>query len=154
MLAAMLGLCESPAEEAFVEGLFDWAEENSCRVCSPDGRTFLFSSGLTVSYSVTPQFHISLYRTDFLFIPKPGTPSPWHGYAVEIDGHAWHERTASEAAAQRDRDRHFIALHYLPIRFAAIEVFSDAEGCVTAVEFLIEDRFNRDGWFAEDSAAL
>ena len=51
-------------------------------------------------------------------------------FAVEIDGHSFHDRTRDQAEHDRSRDRFLMKMGWRVIRFTASEVFRDAAGCV------------------------
>jgi hypothetical protein len=162
---AMIELCESPAETAFVDGMFDWATEYEIdvRILKPGMFGFFDRANHWLHY-VQPQAEIEIlnpfafgtmwkYRLDFYFIPRPMNKSrAWNGYAVEIDGHKWHERTAEDAAYQRQRDR-TLMFHQriLTIRYAAIEVFRDASSVMYELECLISASNEADALFALES---
>lgn len=154
-LALMIDRCESPAEEAFVRGWFEMAEEvgwpmRELLPNEPGWFGALYPDG-RVRYIVIPQCRALEYRLDFFFIPRPHLPRMWNGYAVEIDGHAWHERTARDAAYQRRRDRRLMHnARVLTVRFAACEVLRDPMGVAYECEATIEGAFCEDGWAAQD----
>lgn len=134
VMQRMIEMVESPAEEAFVRGWFAWcaaAQYTPIRYRDPGYFGFRDApysnpDGKTV-FSVVPQCDVDRYRLDFLIVPRIGEKRAWAGYAIEIDGHRWHERTHADAAAQRRRDRFLMQRHrILTLRFAAIEVFNDA----------------------------
>ena len=136
----MLALCESPAEEAFVRGWFEYADDHGWECCGR--RAFEFTDPLNpsegIQYRVIPQYQVGPFRLDFFFQPFPPRRDLFNGYAVEIDGHAWHERTHREAADQRRRDRRLLAEHRVhTVRFAAIEVLDDAPEVAAEIDQVV-----------------
>lgn len=111
----MLALCESPAEQAFVDGWLKW-----CRSINGDYDPISVEDDGAVSFGshrwIRPQFVLGAYRLDFLISSRSCS------IAVEIDGHQWHERTHADAAQQRRRDRILLGRRIITVRFAAIEV--------------------------------
>lgn len=55
------------------------------------------------------------------------------GFAIEIDGHEWHEKTKEQARADKEKERTYLKLSYIPIRFTGSEVYHDAKRCVNEV---------------------
>jgi very-short-patch-repair endonuclease len=53
--------------------------------------------------------------------------------AIEVDGHAHHDRTREQARRDRDRDRALTAAGWTVLRFAGSEVWANARGCVKEV---------------------
>lgn len=51
-------------------------------------------------------------------------------FAIEIDGHEWHEKTKEQAANDRRKDRAYLKNRVLPIRFTGTEVFHDSITCI------------------------
>lgn len=67
------------------------------------------------------------YKPDF-FIDEPNFCV--EGFAIEIDGHEWHEKTKEQAANDRRKDRAYLKNGIRPIRFTGTEVFHDPISCV------------------------
>lgn len=60
-------------------------------------------------------------------------------FAVELDGHDFHEKTKEQAARDHSRDRLLTLEQWVPLRFTGSEVFSDPSGCLAEVmAFLVE----------------
>ena len=126
-------IIESEAEAAFLDGIDVHGAKSGYFLdheCDMGDGPFL---QITINKSgdvffLYPQWDgISPFRIDF-YISAVSGPSIIHrfSYAVEIDGHAWHERTHRQAADQRARDRRLARCGILTIRFAAIEVLDDS----------------------------
>ena len=137
--------CESEAEREFAFGLHEWCESRGGKVgCARRGSGTLIlvddphpSGLLPNSYDIAAQAKIGRYRLDFHIWPWLSGGQRWT-FAVEIDGHAWHERSHQEAAAQRRRDRWCATREIFTIRFAAIEVFNDRLAVATELFEMIE----------------
>ena len=59
-------------------------------------------------------------------------------FAIEIDGHEWHERTPQQAEYDRRRERYFVAGGWTVLRFTAREVFRNPKKCVKETYRLVE----------------
>ncbi|HEY3234628.1 MAG TPA: DUF559 domain-containing protein [Polyangiaceae bacterium] len=85
--------------------------------------------------TVTPQFPITIdgknYRADFMV--KSGSLE----LIVEVDGHAFHERTKEQAARDKSRDRAMLAAGYKVMRFTGSEVWNTPVKCVEEVERMV-----------------
>lgn len=78
----------------------------------------------------------SLYRIDFAFFDHTRR----RRYAVELDGHDFHERTKEQAERDRSRDRALTAAGWVCLRFTGREVYRDPGACLDQIEtFLIRD---------------
>lgn len=70
---------------------------------------------------------ILTYRLDFLVV---GDANGGHGYfAIECDGHDYHDRTKQQAAYDRARDRELLRLGIPTLRFTGSEIHHDAHRC-------------------------
>lgn len=148
-LELLLSRCESEAERAFAHGAGEYCTSTSATLYVESGRV-VFDEQCR-RWFIDQQVKVAGYRLDFLVVPDFPWPMRWKGYAIEIDGHAWHERTHAEAAQQRRRDRELARDHGIyTIRFAAIEVLDDAEAVFSEVEWTLEAMIIDDHWFAED----
>lgn len=81
---------------------------------------------------VQPQKTIGSYRVDlaisFLFFGGE------FNLIIELDGHAWHEKTPRQGQRDKKRERALMDLGYELRRFSGREVNTDARGC--AIEAL------------------
>lgn len=71
---------------------------------------------------ITPQVSIGNYRVDFFVTYSKGLDG-WGGFAVEIDGHEFHEKTKQQAARDKARDRYIQELGYRVFRYTGSEVY-------------------------------
>lgn len=60
--------------------------------------------------------------------------------AIEIDGMAFHHRTADQVQADYLRERRLVAVGYSVVRFTAAEVFRDRAECWRQVESILRAR--------------
>lgn len=51
-------------------------------------------------------------------------------FAIEIDGHKYHEKTKEQARADKEKDRMYLKNKIIPIRFTGSEVYHDPVKCV------------------------
>lgn len=119
---------ESPIERRFAGALFAvlsdypaaaffWPDDKAPHVeYLPNGAHF-FS-----------QAQLAGYRIDFVVILK--LQSGPRVFAIECDGHDFHERTKEQAASDRSRDRDLTARGITVIRFTGSEIWRDADRCV------------------------
>ena len=71
------------------------------------------------------QHQIGAHRVDFAFLNEL--------LVVEVDGHAWHEKTQEQVQRDKARDRDLVGAGWCVVRFTAREVFADAVGCARQV---------------------
>ena len=87
-------------------------------------------------YEITPQFEVKTargkYRLDFVVGYWP-MDEVEIAVGVECDGHEWHDKTPAQAARDKARDRALAGFGFPVLRFAAIEVFNDANKCASEV---------------------
>lgn len=72
----------------------------------------------------TMDCYVKDYRPDFCFF------TGGHAFAIEIDGHDFHEKTKAQVARDKSRDRDFTFSGINTIRFTGSEVFYNAEKCL------------------------
>lgn len=83
------------------------------------------------------QVKIGEYRVDFLVAIR--TLELGTGYfAVELDGHDFHEKTKDQVARDKSRDRYLQSRGVAVFRFSGSEVWKDPAGCAGA---LLDDCF-------------
>ena len=136
--------CESPIEEVFIAACVYrlshaghsslapiWFFENG-GLCYEDATKAKAGDGLYVR----PQVVIGNHRVDFLFYYLNYETS--YAFAVECDGHAFHERTKEQAERDRSRDRGLMLSGITPVRFTGSEIWRDPIRCVETVVALIE----------------
>ena len=85
-----------------------------------------------------PQFQLGQYRLDFLAIGRDWYGHPDHNgpvkvFAVECDGHDYHERTKEQAARDRSRDRAIQRAGLPVLRFTGSEIYADPLKCAEEV---------------------
>lgn len=129
----------SPIEEimayalATMETGFAW--ERTGELAFVDG---LDLPNVTAVAQIVPQFDIGPYHADFAVVVKG--PNGKLKYAVECDGHDFHERTKAQAAHDKRRDRYFQKLGWKVLRFTGSEIYKDAVRCAAEVgEQIMED---------------
>lgn len=119
-------LCESPSERAFLTGL--------AAICGP------ISDRDVVSLLADEKgFKRWTYIDDFGLYVQPEDEWGRADFAItvtgaldlyiEIDGHAFHERTKEQAARDRRKDRARLIAGAPTVRFTGSEVFHDPAGC-------------------------
>ena len=76
------------------------------------------------------------YRVDFLIVPYDLTPlqvAQWRPIAVEMDGHAFHERTREQVQLRDSRDRALTAAGWRVFHFSFSEFTANPARCVSEV---------------------
>lgn len=139
--------CESPVEQHFLMTYVDrWRPQI---VLSPNNcqqPAFLMEdNGADADYmSVFPQMVLGIngkqYRADFLCLcmtQREGDPR--RSVIVELDGHAFHERTKEQARKDKARDREMLRRGFYVFRFTGSEIYQDAGAAVDEVRtFVLE----------------
>jgi len=69
------------------------------------------------------------YKPDFIIVE----PDFQLNYAIEIDGHEWHEKTKEQAIRDKQKEREYLKEGFIPIRFTGSEVYHDVLGCIKEV---------------------
>src|SRR5512139_166032 len=96
-----------------------------------------YASPCGFSLYVWPQAPIERRLVDFLiFAPDHKSelvPHPWRKLIVECDGHDFHERTKSQAAKDRSKDRAALLSGYDFFRFTGSEIWGDPIGCADQI---------------------
>lgn len=68
------------------------------------------------------------------------------GYAIEIDGYEWHEKTKEQAINDRKKDRTYLKNGYVPIRFLGSEVYHNAlNSVIETIEIIISNELSLHG---------
>lgn len=133
-----LKACESPAELAFAEAIcrVEWARPNGPAVFLDEMLGTLRPFMLLLMPQRSVEIEGRRYRADFMaiyIIPQAtsasGAPEVCKLVAIEIDGFAYHDAMPEQAEKQRVRDRAFLSAGIQTLRFAAREVFRDADAC-------------------------
>lgn len=75
------------------------------------------------SKNIIEQVPVGIYVADFVIYPNAFLPT-----IIEIDGHEWH-KTKEQRFLDYQKERFFMSMGYLVIRFMGSEVFVDAEKC-------------------------
>ena len=76
----------------------------------------------------------AIFRPDFIFAER--------GVAivVELDGHAFHERTKEQASRDKARDRSLVARGWSVLRFTGSEIYADPKCCILETSKLLAAR--------------
>jgi very-short-patch-repair endonuclease len=81
---------------------------------------------------IEPQAYVGPFRVDFVCGVDFGHRSA--DLVVELDGHEFHNKTAEQVEADRKRDRAFVRLGAVALRFTGREVTRIATSCVAEVQ--------------------
>jgi len=86
-----------------------------------------------------------LYRVDFLLEPVDQTVAiskHWTPIAIELDGHAFHERTREQVAYRDQRDRALQAANWTVLHFSFSEFTNNPYRCVCEVLLAARKQWN------------
>lgn len=88
-----------------------------------------YSSTITLMFGNSARWRktVGNYEPDFIFEVCDENSL---GFAIEIDGFDYHDKTKEQAAKDKQRDRLFLKKGYIPIRFAGTEVYRNPLDCV------------------------
>lgn len=151
---AVLAKCESPIEQLFLACMVYLGWEFSVDRTQWESflsqlRTRGLSAGKIPSIlihpdagwmcAIQPTFDIRGRKTrfDFAFLSYGG----W--FAVELDGHEFHEKTKSQAQRDKSRDRRSAAEGWITLRFTGSEVFADPDACLSELHEQFGAHFDR-----------
>ena len=129
-LSEGLSNCDSPIEYAlgialYVESL---GRDTKHHITFADPETGLPYHNIT---TLSPQYKVNKYRLDFLLsVPcMNGTLL----YAIECDGHDFHQKTKLQAQRDKKRDRYLTSKGYRVYRFTGSEIWKDPIGCASQI---------------------
>jgi very-short-patch-repair endonuclease len=117
------------------------------------------------NWMVFQQVKIAQYSVDFFLFNAMGsvdyennfTVHKWVAFAVECDGHNFHDKTKEQAARDKKRDRQIQALNVPILRFTGSEIYRDAIGVINEIHRYATGKICRRAYNAidddEESAA-
>ncbi len=131
-LTDALGVCGSQLETVFAMAMLCAGDANGSflRLSSPKlGRVAPIARGRGVALYAQFGEHIDgrHIRLDFAVF-GPGVK-----FAVELDGHEYHDRTKEQARGDKSRDRLLTAAGWKPLRFTGAEVHANPGRCAHEV---------------------
>jgi len=85
------------------------------------------------------------YRLDFLI--ECITTTKHHKYAIECDGHEFHEKTKGQAARDKARERNLMSEGYKVIRFTGSEIWKNASRCSGEIINIIQNDVGLDDYY-------
>lgn len=148
--AILMMATESPIEKKLAPSLF---EALRVRDRPPYVLQRIHPWHTKLGYTIAPQLQIGPYRVDFavaltLHERDPGgdgiyklsdAPMVFHAqFAVECDGHDFHEKTKEQAARDKSRDRYLLKCGWPVIRFSGSEIHKDPLSCAAQVAATLE----------------
>lgn len=137
--------CQKPLDRTPIESVTPSALEIArirAKLMSPIEETFLdaYGEGGTVAtgerlrwgpWWIEPQAHVGPFRVDFVCGVDFGKRSV--DVVIELDGHEFHQKTPEQVEGDRKRDRAFIRLGVVAMRFTGREVTRSAKACAREV---------------------
>lgn len=144
-LSELSSYCESPIEVRLAEAIaatFADFETANIRISVAEPREYasLWPLPDGMPACIIPQAQIDMgdtcYRVDFLLICGP-RPIFRRLFAIECDGHEWHEKSKDQVARDKHRERRLLAEQGIAtVRFAGSEIFADAQACAEFIRSL------------------
>ena len=115
--------CKSPIEKLFAIRLIWMWEHKELFFREIDNRTQL-------DLAIQPQVEVrgKTYRIDFGAYVTIGDSH--YDFAIECDGHDFHEKTKAQAVKDKARDRDLQSVGYRTIRFTGSEIWESPSKCV------------------------
>lgn len=145
-LTDLVNYTDSPIERILAQSIasaFADFEKANVRLAAVEPREFasLFALPANSPACIIPQAQIDLgdtrYRVDFLLLCGP-KPISRRVFAVECDGHEWHEKTKEQVARDKLRDRRLLGDLGIPtVRFAGSEIVADPATCAEYLRSLV-----------------
>lgn len=126
--------CESPIERLFSIELNEALSDSKLN--------FMFDV-----IECIPQYAIKIfpnttnektYRIDFLVKLHDLKNDKEYGFAIECDGHEFHEKTKEQVAKDKKRDRDLLRAGVIPIRFSGSEIYENPSSVVRDAVRIIE----------------
>ena len=115
---SVIRICESPIEALLLCQLI-----NSAMMLKLD--VHFRGDRLNIGQAdIVPQFDVGRFRLDFAVMTELGEK-----FAIECDGHEFHERTKEQAAKDRSRERELVSEGWKVLRFTGSEVWKDGRAC-------------------------
>lgn len=132
-LTNLMKVCESPIEQLYTLALNDAIKSfrGDLSILDNSEIDYLNQAEVNVNGKV--------YRLDLLINCKVG--SEIHHYAVECDGHDFHEKTKEQAARDRKRERDLMSVGYKVIRFTGSEIWKNPTFCARQTLQIIDNDF-------------
>ena len=117
----ILNGCETPIEQLFGVA-FECTKKNT-RIFRDPGLIILPQSDI--------ECYGKKYRVDFLVLVGDFVHdhAGCKKFVIECDGHNFHEKTKSQAAKDKQRDRHMTGSGYHVMRFTGSEIWKDPFKC-------------------------
>lgn len=141
-ICALLSRCESPIEQLLAIHLMDSEYHLYKELSVFDGFRSVW---------INPQSEVLAnerkYRLDFLveviFEKKE------FKFAIECDGHNFHEKTKEQAARDKARERNLTMNGYRVVRFTGSEIWADPISCISDLYKIIYHETGLDDYYNE-----
>lgn len=130
---SLVKMCESPIEQLMAIHLYDLEldlHKDSLALWKPFNIRFHTQKEVEVNKKK--------YRLDFLI--EIGIDEKNHKFAIECDGHDFHEKTKEQARRDKQRDRDLSSEGYTVIRFTGLEIYKNPSKCVGEVSKIISKK--------------
>lgn len=120
-LVEQLESCESPAEKLFLLGIIENDLDLECQIW-PQHKTIACGKQYRIDFAIVyPKLPAEVIHT--LYHLGGDHLYPCVRFAVEVDGHDFHERTKEQARRDRQRDRDLTAEGWIVLRYTASEIY-------------------------------
>lgn len=144
-------LVESPINSP-IEQLFYVAVKTLCRAIGDEFNPAPIVVGAEPKEArgiyLLPQHKVGKYRVDFCLFQVGCGPESVEMFAIELDGHAFHDKDKRQRAYEKARDRFLVAKGYRVLHFTGSEIVADpfaaAHECLRALRVCVQDEYNPD----------
>jgi len=124
--------CESPIEQLLLVRLIGW-----CEYSPGEFRSFDSNADVKLSTQKEVEYRGNKYRIDIAI--EVNFMSKTHLFAIECDGHEFHEKTKEQAFRDKKKQRDLTALGFHVIRFTGSEIWKNPSKAAREVIHLVEE---------------
>lgn len=138
-------LCESPIEAMMLIRLiglqtgYSWAQSNAVVSDLKYVPDHIYPQQIWI----VPQHKAGKYRVDFLVclgVDSKDGKGPNALFAVECDGHDFHEKTKEQAARDKARDRYLNSRGLTVFRYTGSEIFKNESGLLDDLQIALDNK--------------
>jgi len=140
LISRFVSRCESPIEQLLAVRLIE-AEEHLYRELS----VLCEFKSLHIYAQKEVIANGRKYRLDFLI--ECVMDSKTYKFAIEADGHEFHEKTKEQAARDKARERNLMKDGHLIIRFTGSEIWRDVSKCVGEIIEIVQKKVGLDDYY-------
>ena len=138
--------CESPIEELFALTMWArgvWTERVEMHHCHTLGSLVHYAKIDPSKMYFCAQVTIVGYRVDFVLVEAASGQDDPSVFAIECDGHDFHEKTKEQVRKDKARDRALVAAGCYVLRFSGSEIWANPVACVDQVLDLVAAKYHQ-----------